>query len=48
MFTKHPKRNKKFRERGDLNNIYNNEVDKACFANGSAYSTCKHFAKIAI
>ena len=39
-FTKHRKRIQKLRETGNLNNeyIYNNELDKACFAHDAAYS----------
>ena len=37
-FTKHKKRIQKFKETGDTNYIYNNELDKACFAHDAAYS----------
>ena len=36
-FTKHRERIKKFRETGNLNHIYKNEVDKAYFAHYAAY-----------
>ena len=38
----------KFRETGDLNYIYNNELDRACFAHGAAYSDSKDLAKLTI
>ena len=31
-FTKNKKRIRKFKERGDTNYIYKNELDKACYA----------------
>ena len=43
-FTKHCKRNKKFRGTGNLKHIYKNELDKACFAHDSAYSDSKDLA----
>ena len=36
-FTKHCERNQKFRGTGNLKHIYNNELDKACFAHDPAY-----------
>ena len=33
---KHRERIQKFREAGDLNHIYKNELDKACFAHDTA------------
>ena len=36
--TKHRKRIQKLRETGNLNHIYNNELDKACFAHDVACS----------
>ena len=44
-FTKHHKRNQKFRETGDLMHIYKNESDKACFAHDAAYSDSTDLAK---
>ena len=43
-FTKHCERIQKFRETDDLNHIYKNELDKACFAHYAAYSECKDVA----
>ena len=37
-FTKHEKRIQKFKETGDTNYIYKNELDKACFVHDAAYS----------
>ena len=37
-FTKHKQRIQKFKETGDTNYIYKNELDKACFAHDAAYS----------
>ena len=37
-FTKHEQRIQKFKETGDTNCIYKNELDKACFAHDAAYS----------
>ena len=44
-FTKHRERNRKFKEIDDLNYIYKNELDKACFAHVAAYFHSKDFAK---
>ena len=44
-FTKHEQRIKKFKETGDTNYIYKNELDKACFAHGVAYSDSKDLSK---
>ena len=43
-FTKH-ERIQKFRGKGDLKQIYKNELGKACFANDAAYSKSKNIAK---
>ena len=40
-FTKHKQRIQKFKETGDTNYIYKNELDKACFAHDAAYSYSK-------
>ena len=40
-FTKHKQRIQKFKETGDTNYIYKNELDKACFAHDAAYSDSK-------
>ena len=44
-FTKHKKRNRKFKVTGDTNYIYKNELDKACFAHDAAYSNSKDLRK---
>ena len=44
-FTKHRERIKKFRETGNLEHLYRNELDKACFAHDAAYSDSKDLAK---
>ena len=44
-FTKHKQRIQKFKETGDTNYIYKNELDKACFAHDAAYSDSKDLTK---
>ena len=44
-FTKHKQRTQKFKETGDTNYIYKNELDKACFAHDAAYSDSKDLTK---
>ena len=44
-FTKHKKRIQKFKETGDTNYIYKNELDKACFTHDAAYSGSKDLTK---
>ena len=44
-FTKHKQRIQKFKETGDRNYIYKNELDKACFAHDAAYSDSKDLTK---
>ena len=44
-FTKHKQRIQKFKENGDKNYIYKNELDKACFAHDAAYSDSKDLTK---
>ena len=44
-FTKHKQRIQKFKETGDTNYIYKNELDKACFAHDAAYSDSKDLRK---
>ena len=44
-FTKHKKRIQKFKETGDTNYIYKNELDKACFTHDAAYSDSKDLTK---
>ena len=47
-FTKNKERIQKFKETGDTNYIYKNELDKACFQHNMAYGDFKHLAKRAI
>ena len=44
-FTKHKQRIQKFKETGDTNYIFKNELDKACFAHDAAYSDSKNLTK---
>ena len=44
-FTKHEQRIQKFKETGDRNYIYKNELDKACFVHDAAYSDSKDLTK---
>ena len=44
-FTKHEQRIQKFKETGDTNYIYKNELDKACFVHDAAYSDSKELTK---
>ena len=44
-FIKHEQRIQKFRETGDTNYIYKNELDKACFVHDAAYSDSKDLTK---
>ena len=44
-FTKHKQRIQKFKETGDTNYIYKNELDKACFAHDAVYSDSKDLIK---
>ena len=44
-FTKHEQRIEKFKETGDTNYMYKNELDKACFAQDAAYSDSKDLTK---
>ena len=41
LFTKNKKRNQKFKETGDANYIYKNELDKASFQHDMAYGDLK-------
>ena len=45
-FTKNKERIKEFKETGDTNYIYKNELDKACFQLDMAYGDFKDLAKI--
>ena len=44
-FAKHKQRIEKFKEIGDANYIYKNELHKACFAHDAAYSNSKDLTK---
>ena len=44
-FTKHEQRIQKFKETGDTNYIYMNELDKACFNHDVGYSDSKDLTK---
>ena len=44
-FTKHRERIQKFREIGNLQHLYRNELDKTCFSHDAAYSDSKDLAK---
>ena len=44
-FTKHEQIIQKFKETGDTNYIYKNELDKACFVHDAAYSDGKDLTK---
>ena len=44
-FTKHKQRIQKFKETGDTNYIYKNELDKACFVHDATYSDSKDLTK---
>ena len=44
-FTKHKQRIQTFKETGDTNHIYKNELDKAYFTHDAAYSDSKDLTK---
>ena len=44
-FTKHEQRIQKFKETGDTNCIYKNELDKVCFVHDAEYSDSKDLTK---
>ena len=44
-FTKHKQIIQRFKETGDTNYIYKNELDKACFAHDATYSDSKDLTK---
>ena len=44
-FTKNKERIQKFKETGDTNYIYKNELDKACFQHDMTYADFKDLAK---
>ena len=45
LFTKHEQIIQKFKETGDTNYIYMDELDKACFTHDAAYSVSKDLTK---
>ena len=45
-FTRHEERIQKFKETGDTNYLYKNELDNACFVHDAAYSDSKDLTKI--
>ena len=45
LFTRHEERIQKFKETGDTNYVFNNELDKACFVHDAAYSDSKDLTK---
>ena len=47
-FTKQKERIQKFKETGDTNYIYKNELDKACLAHDAAYSDSKNLIKTTV
>ena len=47
-FTKNRERIKKCRQSGNLKHLYRNELEKACFANDTAYSDSKDVVEIII
>ena len=44
-FTKHRDMVKRLSKTGDLNYIYKNELDKACFAHDATYADSQYLAK---
>ena len=44
-FTKHEQRIQKFKETGDTNYVYKNQLDKACFVHDATYSDSKDLTK---
>ena len=44
-FSKHREMIKKFKETGDLNYIYETELNKPCFAHDAAYADSENLAK---
>ena len=44
-FTRHEERIQKFKETGDTNYVFKNELDKACFVHNAAYSDSKDLTK---
>ena len=44
-FTRHEERIQKFKETGDTNYVFKNELEKACFVHDTAYSDSKYLTK---
>ena len=44
-FTRHEERIQKFKEKGDTNYVFKNELDKACFIHDTTYSDSKDLTK---
>ena len=44
-FTRHEERIQKFKETGDTNYVFKNELGKACFVHDAAYSDSKDLTK---
>ena len=44
-FTEHSEKIQKFRETGNLNHLYRNELNKVCFAHYAAYSDVKIYLR---
>ena len=44
-FTRHEERIQKFKETGDTNYVFKNELDKACFVHDAAYSDSEDLRK---
>ena len=44
-FTRHEERIQKFKETGDTNYVFKNELDKACFVHDAEYSDSKDLTK---
>ena len=44
-FTRHEERIQKFKETGDTNYLFKNELDKACFVHDAAHSDSKDLKK---
>ena len=44
-FTRHVERIQKFKETGDTNYVFKNELEKPCFVHDAAYSDCKDLTK---
>ena len=47
-FTRHEERIQKFKETGDTNYVFKNELDKACFVHDAAYYIAAYIAAVKI